>query len=116
GAPGWRARAGTSTRRFLAEERHTLRALARRAGLELAWRSAHDRLAVENDRMRASSFLDPLLGVLNRSAFEDSIAAEIVRAGAADESLVLAVVDIIQLRQINDRHGHEAGDSALSQV
>src|SRR5262249_57942700 len=30
--------------------------------------------------------------------------------------LVLAVVDIVQLRQINDRHGHEAGDSALAQV
>jgi len=116
GSLGCLALVAAGTRRFLAEERHTLRALARRVGLELAWRSAHDRLAIEHDRMRASSFLDPLLGVLTRGAFEEAVAAEIARAAGADEPLVLAVLDVVQLRQINDRLGHEAGDSALAQV
>jgi len=107
------------TRRFLAEERHTLRALARRLGIELAWRSAHERLATEHDRMRQSMLLDPLCGVLTRGAFEDAVAAEILRRAvpAGDvEPMALAVIDVMQLRQINDRHGHEAGDSALAQL
>jgi diguanylate cyclase (GGDEF)-like protein len=104
------------TRRFLAEERHTLRALARRVGLELAWRAAHERLAGDHDRMRQGALLDPLLGILTRPAFEDAIATEIARAAAADLPAAVGVIDVVQLRQINDRHGHEAGDSALAQL
>jgi diguanylate cyclase (GGDEF)-like protein len=116
GCLGTLALVAAGTRRFLAEERHTLRALARRVGLELAWRAAHERLAGEHDRMRQGAFLDPLLGILTRSAFEDAIGGELARAAADDQPAALAVIDLVQLRHINDRHGHEAGDSALAQV
>ncbi len=116
GALGTLAVVAPGTRRFLTEERHTLRALARRLGLELAWRSAHERLVSEHDRMRQSAILDPLCGVLARGAFDDALAAEILRATATSEPVTVAVLDVEKLRAINDRFGHEAGDSALAQL
>jgi diguanylate cyclase (GGDEF)-like protein len=116
GRLGTLALACARARRFLSEEKHTLRALARRLGVELAWRSAHERLASEHDRMRQTVVLDPLCGILTRGAFEDAVAAQLARRTAADEPVGLAVIDVVQLRQINDRHGHEAGDSALAQL
>jgi serine/threonine-protein kinase len=102
------------TRRFLSEERHSLRALARRLGLELAWRSAHERLASEHDRLRQSAVLDPLCGILTRAAFEEALGAQLGGGGGA--AMAVAVIDVIGLRQINDRLGHEAGDATLAQL
>ncbi|MBI4508225.1 MAG: diguanylate cyclase [Deltaproteobacteria bacterium] len=102
--------------RFSAEERDTLRALARRVAIEMAWRSAHDRLAIEHDRLRETSLLDPLLGIWTRAALEESMAAEMERARRTGEVLAVAVLDFDQLRQVNERHGHVAGDELLAHV
>jgi len=90
--------------------------LGGRLGQELSWRSIHDRVAAERDRLRETSMLDPLLGVLSRSALEQSLAVEIGRARRGQEPLAVAVIDVKGLRHINDHHGHVAGDAVLQHV
>ncbi|WP_062114809.1 GGDEF domain-containing protein [Aureimonas sp. AU40] len=61
---------------------------------------------------RLSSDVDALTLVLNRRGFERRV-AELRRAahGSAPDALVLADLDFF--KQINDRHGHEAGDAVI---
>ncbi len=105
-----------SPRLYAVEARDALSALANRLGLELGWRSVHDRLSAERDRLRETSTLDPSTGILSRAALEAAIAAEITRLEHSREPLALAVIDISGLRQINDHYGHLAGDAAIKHM
>ena len=102
--------------RFAEGARDALVDLAARLGMELSWRSVHDRLAAERDHLRETALLDPTVGVLSRGALEQAIAAEIARHEESGESMALAVIDITGLRQINDRYGHRAGDAAIKHL
>ena len=102
--------------RFAEGARDALVDLAARLGMELSWRSVHDRLAAERDHLRETALLDPTVGVLSRGALEQAIAAEIARHEASGDSMALAVIDITGLRQINDRYGHRAGDAAIKHL
>jgi diguanylate cyclase (GGDEF)-like protein len=101
---------------FSSEAREALFDLSTRLGVELSWRSVHQRLASERDRLRETAMLDPMLSVLARSALEQAIAAELSRRDHSGESLALAVIDITGLRHLNHRYGHVAGDAALRHV
>jgi diguanylate cyclase (GGDEF)-like protein len=101
---------------FTGEARDALSDLAGRIGNELSWRSVHQRMAAERDRLRETSMLDPMLGVLARSALEQAIVAELSRRDQSGDPLALAVIDITGLRHINHRYGHVAGDAALRHV
>lgn len=52
---------------------------------------------------------DPLTGLLNRRALEDKV-HELRRRGVP---YALAMADLDHFKQINDTHGHDAGDRAL---
>ena len=105
-----------SPRLYAVEARDAMSALANRLGLELGWRSVHDRLSAERDRLRETSTLDPSTGILSRAALEAAIAAEITRLEHSREPLALAVIDISGLRHINDHYGHLAGDAAIKHM
>ncbi|MFN0016633.1 MAG: diguanylate cyclase [Pirellulaceae bacterium] len=59
---------------------------------------------------------DPLTGVLSRGALLEYISKEIPRSRRADCGLSCVMLDIDQLKQINDKHGHGVGDEALRRV
>ncbi len=101
---------------FAVEARDALSDLAGRLGLELGWRSVHDRLSAERDHLRETATLDPKLGILSRAALEQAIAAEITRLEHSRDPVALAVIDISGLRQINDHYGHLAGDAAIKHM
>src|SRR6188768_1881944 len=63
-----------------------------------------------------SALRDGLTSTFNRRYFVDRLQAEIRFAVRHDKSLALLFVDIDYFKQINDVHGHVAGDAVLAAV
>ena len=77
-------------------------------------------LVLENARTRARlaqlAQTDDLTGALNRRGFFEAAEGELARAGRDDTETALLVVDVDDLKGVNDRHGHSLGDALLAQV
>jgi diguanylate cyclase (GGDEF)-like protein len=56
---------------------------------------------------------DPLTRLLNRRAFMHRLDSEVARAQRYGRPLGLVITDLDHFKQLNDRHGHSAGDEAL---
>jgi diguanylate cyclase len=65
------------------------------------------------DLLRAN--LDPLTGLLNRRACERAVIGRIL-AGDDHMFLAVAMIDLDRFKELNDSHGHAAGDAALVEV
>lgn len=65
---------------------------------------------------RTRSLLDPLTGVLTRAGFFDLADREVLRARRTGRPLAVMYVDLDDLKQLNDEHGHATGDQALQVV
>jgi diguanylate cyclase (GGDEF)-like protein len=63
--------------------------------------------------LRRRATTDPLTGLHNRSKFDASLASEIARARRYNSPLALIMFDIDHFKQVNDVHGHQAGDAVL---
>ena len=59
---------------------------------------------------------DPLTGLLNRRGMFDLLSQAIARVKRTRASLALLFIDLDGFKQINDTHGHEAGDAVLREV
>ncbi|MBR8141696.1 diguanylate cyclase [Burkholderia sp. AU19243] len=59
---------------------------------------------------------DPLTGLPNRLLFMEHLDAAIRHAAAVREGLAVMFVDLDRFKQINDQHGHAAGDRTLVAV
>ncbi|AOI75973.1 GGDEF domain-containing protein [Burkholderia sp. NRF60-BP8] len=59
---------------------------------------------------------DPLTGLPNRLLFMEHLDAAIRHAAAVGEGLAVMFVDLDRFKQINDQHGHSAGDRTLVTV
>jgi diguanylate cyclase (GGDEF)-like protein/MYXO-CTERM domain-containing protein len=60
--------------------------------------------------------VDELTGLGNRRAFDEAITVESVRASREGVPLSVGLVDVDNLRRINDGYGHLEGDSSLRDV
>lgn len=69
-----------------------------------------------NERLQHLSDSDHLTGIRNRRFLEQRLTQEWTRCGRYAHPLALLLIDIDYFRQINDRHGHAAGDACLQQV
>ena len=56
---------------------------------------------------------DPLTGAYNRRACEELLAEDVAWAERGGQTLALVALDADRLKEINDRHGHAAGDACL---
>ncbi|MBA3358743.1 MAG: GGDEF domain-containing protein [Thermoleophilaceae bacterium] len=63
--------------------------------------------------LTTSARRDPLTGALNRRGLDERLTVEIARAERTTEPLTLVVADLDDLKGLNDRYGHGAGDQAL---
>ncbi len=70
-------------------------------------------LALQLDVTRYEAGHDPLTGLLDRRRFDEHLAAAVARSSRHGWSFTLVMMDLDNLKQINDRHGHAAGDAAL---
>jgi diguanylate cyclase (GGDEF)-like protein len=57
--------------------------------------------------------IDSLTGFVNRWAFEDRLADEFLRAVRHGRPFALIFIDLDNLKAINDKFGHAAGDAAI---
>ncbi len=78
---------------------------------ELLIRMRHAQL---QDRLREQSITDDLTGLANRRGFFAFAQQQIKQVRRAGERMVLLYADLDNLKQINDRDGHLAGDRALT--
>ena len=73
------------------------------------------RLDAARQQLEDLSLRDPLTGLWNRRAFDDRLTAAVNRAQRGATS-VLAIIDLDAFKQVNDTHGHAAGDLALQHL
>lgn len=59
---------------------------------------------------------DALTGLFNRRYLDATMLRELARCQRESQPLSLLVLDIDRFKQVNDRHGHPAGDEVLRQV
>jgi diguanylate cyclase (GGDEF)-like protein/putative nucleotidyltransferase with HDIG domain len=67
-------------------------------------------------RLTDAARTDPLTGLQNRRAFEETMKAEVERAKRTHRPLALLVCELDHFKLVNDRFGHPTGDSALVRV
>jgi diguanylate cyclase (GGDEF)-like protein len=66
-----------------------------------------------NQRLEEASRTDSLTGLPNRRAFLEVSDHELKRSIRALETFSIVMVDLDHFKEINDRHGHAAGDELL---
>jgi two-component system cell cycle response regulator len=83
--------------------------LIKRLRRQLAEKQGH------SDLLRNMAMVDPLTGLYNRRFAEHRLAAEVARSERKGHPLTLLTLDLNNFKQINDTHGHPAGDYVLQE-
>lgn len=73
-------------------------------------------LARIGERQRREALLDGLTGCYNRRAFGAAFQREAERSRRLGLGLGILFADLDRFKELNDRHGHEAGDLALARA
>jgi diguanylate cyclase (GGDEF)-like protein len=77
-------------------------------------------LALEGDALAAELSMratrDPLTGLGNRQLMRDRLTAALARARRSGRPVGVLLLDLQRFRQVNDVHGHDAGDELLRVV
>jgi diguanylate cyclase len=75
-------------------------------------------LTIAHDRTLEHTATDELTGLMTRRAFIEEVEEELADARFAEDGVrgTLLIVDVDELKAINDRFGHEHGDSALQVI
>jgi diguanylate cyclase (GGDEF)-like protein len=84
-------------------------ALIKRLRRQLAEKQGH------SDLLRTLAMIDPLTGLYNRRFAEQRLAAEVARSERKGHPLTVLTLDLNDFKQINDTHGHPAGDLVLQE-
>lgn len=72
--------------------------------------------AVNRSRLLRSGFTDVLTGMHNRRYLESRLGEEIAVAQRQQVPLACLMLDVDHFKQVNDTHGHQAGDQVLREV
>jgi diguanylate cyclase (GGDEF)-like protein/PAS domain S-box-containing protein len=78
----------------------------------LAVRDLRERRSAE-EKIRYLAEHDGLTGLPNRNSLQVRLAAALDRVEASGESLALICIDLDHFKEVNDLHGHLAGDALL---
>jgi diguanylate cyclase (GGDEF)-like protein len=65
------------------------------------------------EAMHQMAMLDALTGLHNRRYAEERLAAEVARSHRSGHPLTVVMLDLNDFKQVNDQHGHLAGDEVL---
>ena len=92
--------------------------VAQSLGSEVSLQGQTPLLYLQNliDGLCELSLKDPLTGLANRRHMRAVLEREIDRVARSGEAALLLMLDIDHFKQVNDRHGHLAGDIVLQSV
>ncbi len=65
--------------------------------------------------LKRQAYRDPLTGLANRLGFSDAFSQRIERGGWIQQD-ILALLDIREMRNVNDAHGYHVGDQLLIEM
>ncbi len=68
------------------------------------------------DDLRRQAFSDPLTGIANRALFDDHLYLALAQAEHSGAPLALMFLDLDGFKDVNDAHGHAAGDEVLKTI
>jgi PAS domain S-box-containing protein len=68
------------------------------------------------DTLARQASTDAITGLSNHRSFKERLNAEVTRARRYRRALSLVLIDIDHFKQVNDTHGHQAGDGVLAEV
>ncbi|MCE4553702.1 GGDEF domain-containing protein [Roseateles cellulosilyticus] len=77
---------------------------------------AHAALEANQRELASLARIDALTGLTNQRAFDESLRREFKRAQRQRGLLALAVLDLDEFKQFNERHGTAVGDATLQRV
>jgi diguanylate cyclase (GGDEF)-like protein len=83
--------------------------LIKRLRRQLAEKQGHSEI------LRNLAMVDPLTGLYNRRFAMQRLAAEVARSERRGHPLTVLTLDLNDFKQINDMHGHPAGDQVLQE-
>jgi diguanylate cyclase (GGDEF)-like protein len=72
--------------------------------------------ALYHEEIYRMTILDPLTGLHNKRFFLEFLDRELSRVSRHAGTLALVLFDIDHFKQVNDRHGHLAGDAVLREI
>lgn len=67
----------------------------------------------DRNQIKLSALRDPLTGLYNRSFLDDAIHMSLAKAQRHAEEFCVFVIDVDNLKYINDNYGHNAGNDAI---
>jgi two-component system cell cycle response regulator len=73
-------------------------------------------LRLTNEEVRALSMRDPLTGIYNRVYLMERLPQELKRSQRYGHPLSVIMCDIDHFKEVNDQHGHRAGDQILKDI
>jgi diguanylate cyclase (GGDEF)-like protein len=73
-------------------------------------------LALRLDVVRYDAWHDPLTGLYDRRSFERLLDMAVARGNRYGWQFTLVILDVDDLKQVNDTEGHPAGDAALREL
>ena len=73
------------------------------------------RLIEQNQLLAKLAATDPLTGLNNRKQFSEQAAHIILKNKRDNSHMIIAVLDIDNFKQLNDKYGHEVADNVLIQ-
>jgi diguanylate cyclase (GGDEF)-like protein len=75
-----------------------------------------ERLTATSDAFRVQATHDALTGLWNRAAIIEILQSEIARSAREGSPFSVLIADVDHFKQVNDTHGHLAGDAVLREV
>lgn len=108
--------ASTAHHPVSAEAGQVLRLFAGLIEQQIAREALVTQLQQANAELRTQALTDPLTGLLNRRALVQELDRQLAMALRAGHWLLVAALDLDGFKQVNDQHGHDAGDALLRGV
>ena len=103
--------------RSLVEMNQNYEGIIRRLEALIAEKEA---LAIElkqaNAKLGDLASTDSLTTLLNKRSFEEAFTRDLARAERQQQPISIVMLDLDRFKNINDTHGHQAGDDVLKQV